>query len=70
MYPSRKEALTLLQDAERRNPSPWAGHSRVAASCAERIAARCPGMDADKAYVLGLLHDIGRRAGVRKDTPI
>ncbi len=66
MYPSREKALMLLQEAERRNPGPWAGHSRVAASCAERIADRCPGMDADKAYVLGLLHDIGRRAGVRQ----
>jgi hypothetical protein len=28
------------------------------------IARQVPGMDPDKAWVLGLLHDIGRRAGV------
>lgn len=47
-----------------RNPGPWGDHSRIAAHCAERIAAAC-GMDAEKAYILGLLHDIGRRFGVR-----
>ena len=36
---------------------------RPAARCAEKIAARCPGLDPDKAYVLGLLHDIGRWYG-------
>lgn len=30
---------------------------------ARSIAKKCPGMDAEKAYVLGLLHDIGRRCG-------
>ena len=34
------------------------------AEAAERIAARCPGMDREKAYVCGLLHDIDRREGV------
>lgn len=64
MYPTREEAEALLREAEARNPGPWGDHSRTAAHCAERIAARC-GMDADKAYVLGLLHDIGRRFGKR-----
>ena len=65
MLPTREEAEKLLVEAERRNPGPWGDHSRVAARCAERIAAACAGMDPDKAYVLGLLHDIGRRFGVR-----
>ena len=64
MYPTREEAEALLREAEAHNPGPWGDHSRTAAHCAERIAARC-GMDADKAYVLGLLHDIGRRFGKR-----
>ncbi len=64
MYPNRQEALSLLKEAEERNPGAWGDHSRTAAHCAEKIAARCAGMDADKAYVLGLLHDIGRRFGV------
>ena len=64
MLPSRERAEALLRDAERCNPGPWGDHSRVAAHCAETIARACGDMDADKAYVLGLLHDIGRKFGV------
>ena len=65
MIPTREKAEELLKDAELCNPGPWADHSRVAARCAERIAAACGDMDPDKAYVLGLLHDIGRKFGVK-----
>lgn len=65
MYPVREEAERLLKEAEERNPGPWGNHSRVAAMCAEKIAAACPGMDREKAYVLGLLHDIGRKFGIK-----
>ena len=63
--PTREEAEALLREAEKCNPGPWGNHSRVAAHCAERIAQECGDMDADKAYILGLLHDIGRKFGVR-----
>lgn len=62
-YPSRGEAERLLTEAERCNSGPWGNHSRIAARCAEKIAAAA-GMDSEKAYVLGLLHDIGRKFGV------
>ncbi len=62
MYPDRQKALELLADAVAANPGQWDGHSRVAGECAQRIGRRC-GLDADKAYVLGLLHDIGRKFG-------
>lgn len=65
MYPTREKAEELLADAGKCNPGPWEDHSRVAARCAERIAAACPGMDVEKAYVTGLLHDIGRKFGVK-----
>lgn len=65
MLPTREEAEQLLREAERCNPGPWGNHSRVAAQCAERIAKECGGLDSDKAYILGLLHDIGRKFGVR-----
>ena len=65
MIPSREEAERIIREAEAINPGPWGDHCRVAAHCAERIAARCEGMDPDKAYVVGLLHDIGRRFGGR-----
>lgn len=64
MYPTRAEAEALIREAEPRNPGPWVAHSRTAAHCAEKIAENCEGLDADKAYTLGLLHDIGRRYGV------
>ena len=64
MLPTREKAEELLQEAEKCNPGPWGNHSRVAAHCAEKIAMECD-MDPDKAYILGLLHDIGRKFGVR-----
>lgn len=65
MLPTREKAEELLQEAEKCNPGPWGNHSRVAAHCAEKIAMECNGLDSDKAYILGLLHDIGRKFGVR-----
>ncbi|NJP39644.1 HD domain-containing protein [Oscillospiraceae bacterium HV4-5-C5C] len=66
MHPSRKQAEALLNESEKLNPGKWADHCRVAAQCAEKIASACTGsdnLDPDKAYVLALLHDIGRRFG-------
>lgn len=63
-YPDRAEAERILQEAEQCNPGPWGNHSRTAGHCAERIA-EYAGLCPDKAYVLGLLHDIGRKFGKR-----
>lgn len=65
MLPTRVEAERILKEAEQWNPGPWGNHSRVAAHCAEKIAEGCGDLDAEKAYVLGLLHDIGRKFGGR-----
>ena len=65
MLPTREEALKLLEEAEKCNPGAWGTHSRIAARCAEKIARECNDLDSDKAYILGLLHDIGRKFGVR-----
>jgi len=65
MLPTREEAEMLLKEAEGCNPGPWGNHSRVAAYCAEKIALACEYLDTEKAYILGLLHDIGRKFGVR-----
>lgn len=64
MLPTREIAEELLTEAETCNPGAWGDHSRVAAHCAEKIAQECDSLDADKAYILGLLHDIGRKFGV------
>ena len=63
MYPTKEEAESLLKDAQSCNPGIWVGHSKTAAHCAERIAFYI-GLNPEKAYVLGLLHDIGRKFGV------
>lgn len=65
MLPTREQAELLLKEAEKCNPGPWGNHSRVAAHCAEKIAQACGDLDPEKAYILGLLHDIGRKFGVR-----
>ena len=62
--PDRSTAEALLQEAGACNPGPWVEHSRRVAEAAQAIAARLPGLDPEAAYVLGLLHDMGRRAGV------
>lgn len=65
MLPTREHAEFLLKDAEESNPGLWGDHSRTAAHCADKIAQACGDMDANKAYILGLLHDIGRKFGIR-----
>lgn len=65
MLPTREEAERLLKEAEGCNPGPWGNHSRTAAHCAEKIAIACGDMDPEKAYICGLLHDIGRKFGKR-----
>lgn len=63
-FADREKAEKILTEAESLNPGLWVAHSRNVARCAEAIAASIQGMDSEKAYVLGLLHDVGRRAGI------
>lgn len=58
LFPSRHEAELLLQNGYDENPGPWVKHCKTTARAAETIAKKC-GLDTEKAYVLGLLHDIG-----------
>jgi hypothetical protein len=62
-YPDLETAREMLAEAEAKNPGPWGDHSRNVALAAKNIAEGCPELDPEKAYVLGLLHDIGRREG-------
>ena len=59
-----KQAEEELKIAVQRKPGPWEEHSYSVANNAGLIATQAPGMDPDKAYVMGLMHDIGRRMGV------
>ena len=59
-----KTAEELLVWAGKQNPGPWVDHSRVVARAAKAIALKCH-LDDEKAYIFGLLHDIGRYEGIR-----
>lgn len=61
---TQQQAARLLTEAAERNPGPWEAHSRVTADNARRIAQRIPGMDPRRAWLSGLLHDLGRGHGV------
>lgn len=68
--PSLTTAQALLDEAERRNPGPWVAHTVYVAKAAKAIAQHHPQLDPDAAYILGLLHDIGRREGVSQNRHI
>lgn len=64
MLPDTDRALKELTIAEKMNPGAWVQHFRNVGIAARNIAKRVDGLIPEKAYVLGLLHDIGRRVGV------
>lgn len=64
MLPSIIEAETALQIAGELNPGPWVKHSLNVGIAARNIARKIPTLDENKAYILGVLHDIDRRVGV------
>lgn len=65
--PSKQIAKYILDEGERMNPGLWKAHSIAVAKAAEKVAkavtANGGNLDPDKAYVYGLLHDIGRKEG-------
>lgn len=58
------EAEEELKSSAKLSPGPWEQHSVSVARNARLIAEKTECMDCDKAYVMGLMHDIGRRAGI------
>jgi HD domain len=62
--PSTIEAEAILTESQSLNPGPWVAHSHFVAQAARTIAFEHPDLDDQIAYILGILHDIGRRAGV------
>ncbi|SDA31426.1 HDIG domain-containing protein [Ruminococcus sp. YE71] len=63
MLPTIEEAMKELDAAWKLNPGPWVRHSVNVGIAARNIAEKA-GLDSEKAYVIGLLHDIGRRVGI------
>ena len=64
---TRAIAENALKEACNANPGPWTDHTRYVAMACENIAKRCPHLDSDLAYIYGLLHDIGRYAGITSE---
>lgn len=61
--PTRGVAEAILAEGGTRNPGGWIAHSQHVALAAEAIAQQLPDLEPESAYVLGLLHDIGRQEG-------
>ena len=64
---NRQNAQLALKEASESNPGAWTKHSRYVAEACEKIASRCENLSAEQAYLFGLLHDIGRHAGVSSE---
>lgn len=62
--PSGEETKRLLSEAATLNPGPWVEHSIFTAEAARNIAGKYQKLNPEAAYVLGYLHDIGRRFGI------
>lgn len=60
-------AENALREAERSNQGPWVAHSKYVALACRNIAAKCDSLSSDDAYIFGILHDIGRYAGVSSE---
>jgi hypothetical protein len=62
--PSLETARDILSEAAEMNPGPWIQHCVNTGRAAEMIAELHPDLDPTTAYILGSLHDIGRREGM------
>lgn len=62
-----KAAENALKEAGKLNEGAWVAHSKYVASACRNIAEKCNDLSADQAYIFGLLHDIGRYAGVSSE---
>ena len=67
MLLTKEIAERALAEAHESNPGPWADHSRYVAMACRNIARYCPHLEEENAYIYGILHDIGRYAGVTSE---
>ena len=58
MLPTIEEAERELKLAGELNPGPWIKHSVNVGIAARNIACKVPELDENKAYIIGLLHDL------------
>jgi hypothetical protein len=56
-----------IKNGYKQNPGPWVKHSELVANTAKTIAEKIDGLNPNKAYIMGLIHDIGRVFGITQD---
>ncbi len=56
-----------LKEGYKRNPGPWVKHSEQVANAAQIIATRIDNLNDNTAYMMGLIHDIGRIEGIAQE---
>lgn len=59
---NKEQAFKLLEEGEKLNPGRWIEHSKKVGEASRRITEKL-NLDTEKAEVLGLIHDIGKRYG-------
>ena len=64
--PTLKKAHEFLELGEKLNPGRWIDHSKNAGLAAKNIAQKTDNLDPDAAYIMGILHDIGRFDNVKQ----
>ncbi len=64
---NKQNVELALKEASISNPGAWVDHSRYVAEACKNIALHCKNLSAEQAYLFGLLHDIGRYAGVSSE---
>ena len=64
---NRQNAELALKEASKSNPGAWTDHSRYVAEACKTYCAALRTFICQSAYLYGLLHDIGRYAGVTSE---
>ena len=65
--PSIELVKIWMDEGYKNNPGPWVKHSQLVANVAKIIAKQINNLNPDIAYMMGLIHDIGRNVGVTQD---
>ena len=56
-----------LKEGFKLNPGSWVKHSELVGNAAKIIAKKIENLDSGVAYIMGLIHDIGRIAGIAEE---
>ncbi|MFW9820424.1 MAG: HD domain-containing protein [Candidatus Thorarchaeota archaeon] len=65
--PDIRSVKDWLKEGYNRNPGTWVKHSKLVANAAQIIAKKIDNLNDNKAYIMGLIHDIGRFNGISQE---